>query len=234
LPPVKVMGDTRTYLPLGAGWVRAGLVLAFVASIVLSPKSLFSGRGIEQPLEVRRVARVEPQGRGWVYETVRIYSVLKSHHTRLSDFSAWGIAKAIAAESRRHDIDPMLILAVIKVESRFRPDAVSPKGARGLMQILPFVARSFAGDVGFTSDQVDRNLHDPALNIRLGVHYLMQLKERFEHTRLALIAYNRGPTDVRKRLREKRPLPLGYADNVMATRDFFNRLTPSLLVNWAE
>lgn len=228
------MRDTRTYLPLGLDWLRAGLVLAFMGPIVLSPKSLFSGRGIEKPLDVRKVTRVEPQGRGWVYETLRIYSVLKSHHTGLPDFSAWGIAKAIVAESRRHDIDPMLILAIIKIESRFRPDAVSPRGARGLMQILPFVARSFAGDVGFTSDHVDRNLHDPALNIRLGVHYLMRLKGRFEHTKLALIAYNRGPTEVRKLLREKKSIPTGYAEDVMATRDFFNRLTPSLRVNWAE
>lgn len=223
------MRDTRSYFSWERSWTRAGLALAFLTLIVLSPKSLFSGRGVEKPREVRRVMRVAPQDRGWVYETVRAYSVLKSHRTQLPDFLAWGVAKAIIAESRRHNIDPMLILAIIKVESGFRPVAVSPRGAVGLMQILPFVARALAEELELTSGAVDPNLYDPALNLRLGVHYLMQLKNTFRDMRLALVAYNRGPSDVRKRLREKRPVPPGYADKVMAVRKFFNGLTPSVL-----
>ena len=228
------MRDVKIYSPFRQNWVRAGLALGFLALIVLSPKSLFSGRDRKDPPEVRKITRLAPQDRGWVYETVRIYSVLKSHRTTFPDFSAWGVAKAITAESRRHKIDPMLILAVIKVESGFRPGAVSPKGAVGLMQILPFVARSLAKEVGLKPEHVGRNLHDPALNVRLGVHYLMGLKGTFRDLRLALVAYNRGPTDVRKRLRERRPVPPGYADKVMAARDFFNGLTPSLVANWAK
>lgn len=205
-----------------------------MALIVLSPRSLHSDRGLELPRNVRRIARVEPQARGWVYETLRVYSVLKSHYRRLPDFSAWRVAKAITGESRRHDIDPMLILAVIKVESRFRVNAVSPKGAVGLMQILPFVARSLAEEVGLSTEEVDAGLADPVVNLRLGTHYLMELKENFGDLKLALIAYNRGPSEIRRRLREKEPVPAGYADKVIAARDFFNELTPPLMANRAQ
>lgn len=205
-----------------------------MALIVLSPSSLQSGRELPPPQHVRTVARIEPQARGWVYEILRVYSLIKSHYRRLPDFSAWLVAKAVIAESRRHEIDPMLILAVVKVESRFRADAVSPKGAVGLMQILPFVARSLAEDVGVSVEEIDAGLTDPVLNLRLGTHYLMELKEAFGDWRLALVAYNWGPSEIRRRLREREIVPGDYADMVIAERDFFNGLTPPLLVKWSQ
>jgi len=92
--------------------------------------------------------------------------------------------KEILEAARAHRIDPALIAAVIKAESNFVPSAVSPKGARGLMQLMPATARR----MGVRRD------FDPAENIRGGTAYLAELAGRFGETAVELIlaAYNAG------------------------------------------
>jgi len=96
-----------------------------------------------------------------------------------------GDLRALAtAAARRHGLDPELVLAVIAVESAFRPNAVSPKGAQGLMQLMPATARSL--DV--------QDPLDPASNVDGGVRYLGSLVSRYDgDLDMALAAYNAGP-----------------------------------------
>ncbi len=152
--------------------------------------------------------------------TIKIYSFV-SRKGSFSEGLAWSIAEAILKESKRHSLDPLLILAVIEVESRFRPGAVSPGGARGLMQIRPFVATALAETADIEAWKGKESLDDPILNIKLGVFYLSQLKESFKDLKLALTAYNLGPAQVKNRLEERVPMSFTYAKKVLSVHRIY-------------
>jgi len=85
--------------------------------------------------------------------------------------------------AREYGVDPDLVLAVMAVESNFNPRALSPKGARGLMQLLPVTAKRFGV----------QDIWDPVQNIRGGISYLRWLIEEYSgRLRLVLSAYNAG------------------------------------------
>jgi soluble lytic murein transglycosylase-like protein len=97
-------------------------------------------------------------------------------------------ALAIAA-AQRHGLDPNLVLAVVAVESGFQPDAVSHKGAQGLMQLMPGTAK----DLGVTDAM------DPAQNLDGGTRYLRMLIAKYNgDVGRALAAYNAGPEAVKR------------------------------------
>lgn len=96
-----------------------------------------------------------------------------------------------------YKIDPLLLAALIKVESNFTPWVLSHKGAIGLMQILPSTAEEMAKELGLTKVSIE-DLKKPRLNIRLGVHYLNHLRQEFPGDLIAqLAAYNAGSSRVR-------------------------------------
>jgi len=86
------------------------------------------------------------------------------------------------------EVNPLLVDTVIQVESNYNPFAVSPKGAQGLMQLMPATARRF----GVT------DTFDPKQNIEAGVRYLKMLQDTFQDDRLAIAAYNAGEKAVAK------------------------------------
>jgi len=111
------------------------------------------------------------------------------------------LTRAITEEARTAGYDPLLILALIDVESDFQEDAVSHKGARGLMQIKPSTLYFLAQKEGLRLSR-DEVAMDPALCVRLGIRYLRELHKTFGQLDIALMAYNAGPTRIRQALKE--------------------------------
>lgn len=92
--------------------------------------------------------------------------------------------------SKKYDLSCEFIASVINAESGFNKNAVSNKGAVGLMQIMPKTAQYIAQKLG--EEYSYENLFEPKTNIRYGVYYLCYLKQKFEDEQVVLCAYNAG------------------------------------------
>ncbi len=125
----------------------------------------------------------------------------------------------IDREAASFSVRPDLVRAVVQVESGFNPRARSPKGAMGLMQLMPGTAATFGV----------LNPYDPAQNVRGGVAYLRSLLDKYGDETLALAAYNAGPNAVDRYGTAVPP----YRE----TRDYVNKvkhITPTGVVNVAR
>ena len=110
-----------------------------------------------------------------------------------------------AGQAYRYSLDPYLIMALIREESSFSRKAVSPVGARGLMQVMPLTALKIARTL-LSSFSLAEDLDRPETNIALGTAYLAQMLQDFQgNLSLALAAYNAGPHNL-KRWLEENPL----------------------------
>lgn len=114
-------------------------------------------------------------------------------------FKYEGVVRQYAQE---YNIDPMLVAAVINVESKFDPKAQSSKGAKGLMQLLDDTAMWGAEKIGIEDFDPDQ-LFVPETNIRIGCWYLARLTEQYHgNLTVALAAYNGGSGNVSKWLQD--------------------------------
>ena len=101
----------------------------------------------------------------------------------------------IATEAAKRGVDPALVAAVIRQESGFNPRATSPVGARGMMQMMPRVAKALARSERITPWD-PAMLYRPEINIRLGVAHLDAFVRHYDHPARALAAYNAGGSRV--------------------------------------
>ena len=171
-----------------------GITLAVVAAAFAAPAhaQIYTWRNANGTL----VLSDRPLGPG-----ARSFPVPKTQTVRATTpFPSQPIAAyepLIRENANRQGIRPDLVRAVIQVESGFNARAVSPKGAKGLMQLMPATAAQFGV----------RNAFDPTENIRAGVDYLRSLLDRYDNEELALAAYNAGPGAVDRYASQVPPFP---------------------------
>jgi soluble lytic murein transglycosylase len=97
--------------------------------------------------------------------------------------------------SEEYDVDKYLVLAIIKAESNFKDDAVSGKGAKGLMQLMDSTAEDIASSLNMNLN-VDDDILNPEININLGTKYVSMMMKKYNCIELALAAYNAGSGNV--------------------------------------
>lgn len=117
------------------------------------------------------------------------------------------LAHIIVTESRKADIDPLFVAAVVRAESMFSKAAVSRRGAKGLMQLMPATGQYLSKQSKIELKAI-KDLYNPETNIRLGVWYLKHLERRFSGSReRQLIAYNWGPANLQRALSSGASIP---------------------------
>jgi hypothetical protein len=158
-------------VPLRADYVvlRGGVRLNVTGYEILGDRYLLHLKGGTAEVQVDDIVGIEPE------------EVFQPVEEPLSDQTPF--ARLIRAAADRYRMDADLIHCVIAIESNFDPKAVSPKNARGLMQLMPQTATRFGV----------QDIFDPEENINAGTRYLRQLMDKYNNLNLALAAYNAGP-----------------------------------------
>lgn len=148
----------------------------------------------------------------------RVTAYMRNENMELEDEKLRTISEMVYDESLRYKLDYRLVLALMKIESNFKHKAVSKKGARGLLQIKPSLARYVADGVGITW-QGDMTLDEPDKNIKIGVHVFSKLINDFKSIQMALHAYHVGPTRLREILFEEKKPQKHYVNLVLDEYD---------------
>ncbi len=122
--------------------------------------------------------------------------------------------------SKEYNLDEHMVMAVISTESKFDKDAVSPKNAKGLMQLKEETALWCMEQFDINSDGAD--IHTPELNIRIGCAYLRYLTDKFKNTNTALAAYNAGEGNVSGWLKDSKDESLLKSIPFAETKKYVN------------
>jgi soluble lytic murein transglycosylase-like protein len=198
--------------------IRSFALLVLALALVSGSRQAVQPRPAPTPPHPAETPAPAAPGAERVRLELAIAEQLVSSRTGLGPTEIACLAAAVVSEARARDFDPWLVLAVIEVESGFDNFAVSPVGAAGLMQILPSTGEALARRLGVPW-RGSRTLFDPAANVKLGVAYLHELRERFGHLPTALAAYNWGPGRIGRWMRSGSSLPAHYAERVLSARE---------------
>lgn len=143
-------------------------------------------------------------------DIINISDYIKRNDFLHEEINHYDLALTIVHEAYRKKVDPYLILAVIEVESDFKHNSESIRGAKGLMQVKSETAKYIAikEDLKVTTKKLN---NDPLLNVKLGISYYAYLLNKFEgNHKYALIAYNLGINKVYSLMSQKINLPKSY------------------------
>jgi len=204
----------------------AGAVLGVLTlgAVIAFPRPLGDARPSagEQRAEACSTPGCEPGAPGWVE---RVDAWLGVRIPELEDGDRRRLARTVVAEAEAARIDPLLVLALIEVESSYDPGALSDRGAHGLMQLREPTLRREVERAGLEWEDA----LDPAVNVQAGIRYLRRLLDAFGREEVALMAYNAGPNRILRYLRGGE-IPERFQAYPRRVRSEFRRLRRS----WGE
>ena len=146
-------------------------------------------------------------------ERLQIFKAIDDFQIGFNQDEVGRLADVIYDESHKYGYDPMFVMAIILTESSFRKGQVSSKGARGLMQVIPYVGEDVATRAGVDWSGTE-TLQEPESNIKVGIRHLFEQVLKFGDIKKALVSYNMGETRLRRLMRHDRPLPGRYLKTV--------------------
>jgi soluble lytic murein transglycosylase-like protein len=167
------------------------LAISLPVSVSAAMYAYVDARGIchytNVPGDGRYQLSQRPARRSGSPEDQLIGTIARRSNSRSSQNAPQSLNRYIQVAATNHQVDPLLIKAVIKAESNFDPNALSSKGAQGLMQLMP----------GTAKDLLVADPFDPLQNINGGTKYLRYLLDNYKgDVELSLAAYNAGPANV--------------------------------------
>lgn len=198
----KITQDVRTPKFWGKTYYIAyGIILFTIVALFFG--NIYLNQKERETQEIQSVEK-------FIYAFMEIYRV-----EGINDKEIRNLSKRLIEFSKKYEIDPALVLAIISVESSFDKNAVSPVGARGLMQLMPDTAKLLAKELGIKYHGLN-GIHDIEYNIMLGTYYLAKLADKYQRNmHLYLTAYNYGPSKVDKMIREKNRIPRDYYSKII-------------------
>ncbi len=149
-------------------------------------------------------------------EKLQIFKAIDDFQIGFSDDEVRKLTDVIYTESKKYQYDPMFVMAIILTESSFKKGQKSPVGARGLMQVVPFVGEDVASRTGVEWEG-SQTLFEPEANIKLGTFHLFEQILKFGDIKQALVSYNLGESRLRGLLRKDQPVPKDYLNKVLET-----------------
>ena len=162
---------------------------------VTQARSVVPDRSEAETLAMKGLSQREREARAAMVR--RVHAQVASRMRAETPNARRRLAQAIITEAERARLDPLLVVALIHVESAFDPQAISEAGALGLMQLLEPTMRRELERSGLAA----ADPHDPVANVQAGVRYLRRLVDAFGNVDAALMAYNAGPNRIRGHLR---------------------------------
>lgn len=214
---MKVFGRTGmlVFALVGTTLMVGSLAVSLIAEYFYQPQ-LRALHEMEDLTKVQRakLRRVNLRNRQLI-TLVKVRQYLSDNRVELPPGEVWNIALSIDRVAERYGFEPEMLLAIIHTESAFRRDAVSSKGAVGLMQLLPSTAEEVAReiDMEWTGEHL---LREPDVNIEMGSYYLAKLRDRFNSLETAVVAYNEGPNRVARLQDAALTFPTLYRDRVFS------------------
>ncbi|MBU0982631.1 MAG: lytic transglycosylase domain-containing protein [candidate division Zixibacteria bacterium] len=190
--------------------------IAFLLVIIYLIQSGLLVYMVTQKFELEKQIAFQQRRINELEERLQIFKAIDDFQIGFNDEEVGELTDVIYSESRRYQYDPMFVLAVILTESSLKKGQLSHKGARGLMQVVPFVGEDVAPRAGVEWDGA-HTLYEPESNIKVGTRHLFEQILKFGDVKKALVAYNMGETRLRSLMRQNKPLPAKYLSKVLET-----------------